>query len=172
MKKHPLLNVSSVLGIIIGSCSFFLSFPYMSHSSYYSVLVFRYFASLEFFISIATIIMSAILLGKNKKLIEYDTLKIYGILNIIFVFILLLLQFSSLSVCDFTNDEFEITFVMVTSIVTIITLVLLIYGIIKSNKDEKPEIKKQLSDLKELLDKGLITQEEFDAKRKDLIERI
>ncbi len=172
MKKHPLLNISSVLGIIIGSCSFFLSFFFMDNADSSAMITFRYLSSFEFFIAIVVIILSSILLGKNTKSMENGTFKVYGVLNVVFSSILLLLQISSFFVSDFENDEFEITFVMVTSIVTIIALVLLIYGLVKTMQDDKPGIKKQLNDLKDLFDKGIITQEEYEEKRKSVIEKI
>lgn len=39
-------------------------------------------------------------------------------------------------------------------------------------KQAEPDAKKRLAELKEMLDQGLITQEEYDAKRKDIIEKL
>lgn len=167
MNKHPFLKVGAVLSIIVGACSIFLSFFYMSISSNENV-IYRYLGSFLFFISII-VVLSAIL-SKRISRKPYDEItKTFNILSLIFQMLMIVLSKSFFNLLNYQEDGFIITFLIFLCLTDFFAFFFSLYGIIKTNKKKIPDNSEKLEKLKELLDKKLITEEEYEQKRKDII---
>lgn len=170
MQRHPLLKPGCILGIIVSCCAWFLSFFFMSNAESQDSLFFSYCAYFEFFISIICLVMAIIVLSKSSRKFD-EVCKVYTILFIIFSFVLFLLQIGSLFVNDFERNLFEITFIFFTIIALILSLVFTLFSL-SSHVNNGKYVTKQVQQLKQLLDNGIITQEEFEQKRQELVSRL
>lgn len=169
MKNHPFLRAGAILSIIVGGCSIFLSFFYMDIASNRHIL-FRYCASFTFFISLIVVILSAIT-SKRLKTKTYDEItKTFNFLYLSFTCAMAILTMSFLPLLDFNNDGFVITFIIFLLLSDFFAIFFTIYGMCKTLKVAKnDDYQTKLEKLKDLLDKNLINQEEYEEKRKEII---